>query len=235
MQDVQRSAIYHFSNSTIRQYICENELNRIADYACSKGFTNPEIYCDIRTDRYQHSQFDKLMSSYDRYQAIFVKDYTHINKYTTKMINSISNLYSKGIPIYSTEEDQITLHTQYETSAKPRVATYYCHWSRKEDDIDQGIKHDVLRHFAIHKIGAITVDQYADECLKGHAGNQPQLKLLINHADDYDIVLVQTFASIHWRTDNFCHFRRELSLDIFSITEGFLPYPRNTPEPLRLN
>ncbi len=226
MQNNHIGAIYHYSNSHIRTYICNNELDRIQAYAQSKGFSDTEIFCDLMGRGYEHTQFNKMMSSCSRFKAIFVKDYTHIDKYTSQLIRLISDLHTNGLEIHSAENTMITLQDELpEQFMFPRVATYYCHWGNKDNRDNEVLKNDILKHFAEHKLNASTVFQYTDECKKGHAGSQPQLNQLIHDKDKYDLLLTQSFSSVHWRTYNFCNFREQLSMGIYSMTEGLLTYP----------
>ena len=63
------------------------------------------------------------------------------------------------------------------------------------------------------------IDEYADTSGNKKDGNQKQLQELIKNHDKYDLILVQSFNDIHWRTAKFCKVRHQIQRDIYSMHE----------------
>ncbi len=219
-----QAAIYHFTNGIQRAYVCDNEVQRLKQFAHEKGFENLDVYCDIRTTSEEHEALDDLFAKRDQYSAIIAKDYFHINKYILQVANIIKELDQSEISIYTMNDKSISISNSAPISKPLKAVTYNCHWCRHPDSENVALKNDILRVFIESQTNWILIDQYNDEEQKGHAGKQPQLKRLIEEKNNYDIVLVHNLSSIHWRTHNLCETIELLKKDIYSLLEGYLQY-----------
>ena len=57
-----RAAIYHFTNgSEKRPAVNKKELDRLADFARQKGYTDIEIFCDTSLRKEDQHEFRRLM------------------------------------------------------------------------------------------------------------------------------------------------------------------------------
>ena len=219
------AAIYHFTDgSEKRPIVNQKQLNMLEQFAISQGFSVGEIYCDKSLLKCEQSEFDRFMADIDRYDVLITKDFYHISKNTMKCMSVMKNLRDKGIQIHSIENGSFSWEEA--PFNKPlRVATYCCRFGAP-NEMKQNIpvQNDILKLFVNKKTQWTVIDQYFDESERQNDGEQIQLMELINNKDKYDLLLVHNLNDVHWRTATFCKVREQLSLDIYSLQDGFLKY-----------
>ena len=219
------AAIYHFTDgSEKRPIVNQKQLNMLEQFAISQGFSVGEIYCDKSLLKCEQSEFDRFMADIDRYDVLVTKDFYHISKNTMKCMSVMKNLRDKGIQIHSIENGSFSWEEA--PFNKPlRVATYCCRFGTP-NEMKQiiPVHNDILKLFADKKTQWTVIDQYFDESERQNDGEQIQLMELIKNKDNYDLLLVHNLNDVHWRTATFCKVREQLSLDIYSLQDGFLKY-----------
>jgi hypothetical protein len=224
--DSKRAAIYHFTNGLQRTSVCEKEIERLICFSNDMGYDTVDVFCDARTTREEHNALDNLFSKKELYSAIITKDYFHINKYTLQVFNILKELNLCGINLYTMNDRILEVQPSAPFDKPLTAATYYCHWQKHNDLSNVVLKNDILKTFIDTNTNWILLNQYHDEEPKGHAGNQLQLQRLLEKRTDYDIVLLHSMSSLHWRTHNFINTIDRLHLDIFSLQEGYIKYMR---------
>ena len=219
------AAIYHFTDgSEKRPIVNQKQLNMLEQFAISQGFSVGEIYCDKSLLKCEQSEFDRFMADIDKYDVLVTKDFYHISKNTMKCMSVMKELREKGIQIHSIENGSFSWEEA--PFDKPlRVATYCCRFGAP-NEMKQiiPVQNDILKLFVNKKTQWTVIDQYFDESERQNNGEQIQLMELINNKDKYDLLLVHNLNNVHWRTATFCKVREQLSLDIYSLQEGFLKY-----------
>lgn len=136
----------------------------------------------------------------------------------------MKELRDKGIQVHSIENGYFSWEEA--PFDKPlQVATYCCRFGTP-NEMKQiiPVNNDILKLFSNKKTNWTVVDQYFDESERQNDGEQKQLMELIKNKDKYDLLLVHNLNDVHWRTADFCKVREQLSLDIYSLQEGFLKY-----------
>lgn len=218
-------AIYHVTNhSECRPKIYTDRLVSLMEYAHSIDIDVTDVYCDMNLNQHERNDFDRFLSCCDEYDALITKDYYHISKNTGKCMDIMKNLKNKGVKVFS------VVNGSFNWDAAPidqtlKIATYTCCFEE-----DTGVKNiltvrnDIFKLFVEKKTEWEIIDQYSDITLHQKSGEQPMMEELIKNRDMYDLILVHKMNHIHWRTANFCRFRDQLQMDIYSLKEGFLKY-----------
>ncbi len=221
--DKPKAALYHFTDvSEKRPIVYIKEVERIKRFAELKGYPDQDIYIDKSLKRLERRQFDLMMNNIGAYEAIIFKDFYHISKTTGACLSQLVYLNSIGVNVYTIEDGSFTF-TEPPLSQKLRVAVYYCGLDIIGHSYE--LQFEIMDLFVTSKTNWTVIDHYAD--LNGNKvnGNQTELKGLIKNANKYDLVMVQSFGDIHWRTSKFCKMRHLLQKDIYSMREDiFLPY-----------
>ena len=218
-----KAAIYHFTDGDdLRPIIYEKEIDRIKKFALSRGFSTTDVFLDKSLRKVDQIHLHNLLQNIDNYQALIMKDFYHLRKNTGAFIDDLIALSNKGINIYTIEDG--SFHLNIAPFDKPlKVAIYYCGLEIIGRSID--LQYEIMEYFIKYYTKWELIDKYADTSGNKIDGNQKQLQKLIQHRDKYDIVLVQSFNDIHWRTAKFCKIRHQLQLDIYSMHENIcLPY-----------
>jgi hypothetical protein len=223
------AVIYHFTDgSEKRPKIYKDQLNRLEEFAISRGFTVTEVFCDKSLLRSEHPEFDRFLSCCEQFDVLITKDLYHISKNTMKCMSVMQELREKGIQIYTLENGFFNWNEA--PFDKPlRVATYCCHFGAADEMKEIiPVQNDILTLFTNKKTNWTVVDQYFDESEHQNDGEQVQIMELLQNKDKYDLLLVHNLNDIHWRTANLCKVREQLHLDIYSLQEGFLKYSKET-------
>ena len=223
-----KAAIYHFTNkSNQRPKIYKEQLKTLCKYAESVGFKVVDVFCDKSLRMYERTEFERLLSSSEQYDALITKDFYHIAKNTGKCMEIMKELLEKGLTVCSFENGVFTLEiAPFEKFL--RAVTYTSHFG-SENEMREVIpvRNDIFNLFISKKTNWTVIDQYYDKSIRQRDCEQVQMKELISNRDKYDVLLVHNMNDIHWRTANFCKIREQLQLDIYSLQEGFLKYRRN--------
>ena len=220
-----RAAIYHFTNqSTKRPKIYLDQLEALKEYASSLGFKDADVYCDTSIRKYERTEYNKLLTRSDQYNALIVKDFYHISKNTMQCMKDLKEFRQNGVITYSIENGIFSFED--EPLIKPLyVATYLSHFAPESDLNDiVPVQNDIMKLFVEKKTNWIIIDQYIDKSVHQNDGEQINLRELIKNKKKYDLLLVHNLNDIHWRTANFCRVRETLQMDIYSLQDGFLKY-----------
>lgn len=230
-----KAAIYHFSNSTgERTYVYEKQIAELKMFASSLGYDVPDedIYFDKSLLRCEGHNFKRLLNECDKYEALIVKDFYHINRNTGSCMTSMIHFQKKGLAVHTLLDGDFVLSEP--AFDKPlRVATYDCITGEpyKYDEI-ASVNDERFNVFCKLKTKWKICGEYRDHCKNQNNGEQVQMMELIKNRDKYDIVLIINLCDIHWRTCDFVKIRRQLNLDIYSLQEGLLP--KNTRKGIKL-
>ncbi|MBO5628330.1 MAG: recombinase family protein [Aeriscardovia sp.] len=224
--DSERAAIYHFTNGIPKNAYCKNEIQKLVEYATSQGYEDVDTFCDIRTTSEEHEALDKLLENRNMYSAIIAKDYFHINKYILQALSIVNNLENSGITVLTMDNRPLHIEDTAPLKQPLRAVTYHCHWYRHKDILNVNLKNDILNCFAETQTNWSILEQYYDEEQKGHAGIQPELNRMIEKKDNFDIIIIHSLSSLHWRTHNFCEIQERLGKSIYSLQDGYLPFMR---------
>lgn len=219
----QKAAIYHFTDgSNIRPIVYQKELARITKFASDIGFVDTDLYLDKSLRKVDQLQLQKLLQGIGDYDALIMKDFYHLRKNTGAFMSDLITLANKGVNVYTIEDGNYQMEVA--PFEKPlRVAIYYCGLEVVGRSID--LQFEIMEYFIKYRTKWQVIDKYADTAGNKVDGNQKELHRLILNRDKYDMVLVQSFNDIHWRTAKFCKVRHQLQKDIYSMHEDIcLPY-----------
>ena len=218
-----KAAIYHFTDGgSIRPIVYEKEIDRIRKFASDIGFDDTDLYLDKSLRKKDQLQLQALLQDVGNYNALIMKDFYHLRKNTGAFMNDLIALGSKGVNIYTIEDGNFLLEkAPFEQPL--RVAIYYCGLEIVERSIE--LQFEIMKYFIQTYTNWKLIDEYADTSGNRVDGNQKELHKLIQNRDKYDIVLVQSFNDIHWRTAKFCKVRHQIQKDIYSMHEDmYLKY-----------
>lgn len=218
-----KAAIYHFtSGGNIRPIVYEKEINRIKKFALGLGFSKSDLYLDKSLRKVDQAQLKNLLQNADKYQAIVMKDFYHLSSNTGAFMCELIALSNKGVTLYTIEDGNFQPDkAPYEQPLK--VAIYYCGLEIIGRSIE--LQFEIMEYFIKHNTNWKLVDKYADTAGNKSDSYQIELNKLIQNRDKYDIILVQSFNDIHWRTAKFCKIRHQIQLDIYSMHEDmYLKY-----------
>ena len=212
-----KAAIYHFTDSgSIRPIVYEKEIDRIRKFASDIGFDDTDLYLDKSLRKKDQLQLQALLQDVGNYNALIMKDFYHLRKNTGAFMNDLIALGSKGVNIYTIEDGNFLLEkAPFEQPL--RVAIYYCGLEIVGRSIE--LQLEIMKYFIQTYTNWKLIDEYADTSGNRVDGNQKELHKLIQNRDKYDIVLVQSFNDIHWRTAKFCKVRHQIQKDIYSMHE----------------
>lgn len=222
-----KAAIYHFTDESGKRPIYnQKQLDLLSEYASSLGYKDVEIFCDKSLLKRDRTEFDRLMTSAEQFNAIITKDFYHISKNTMKCMCIMRELRDKGISIY-TIENGCFCWDEAPFDEHLKIATYFCRFGT-ENELKEivPVHNAILTLFATKKTNWTVVDQYFDESEHQNDGEQIELMKLLQNKDKYDLILVHNLNDIHWRTANFCKIREQHQLSIYSLQDGFLKYDR---------
>ena len=212
-----KAAIYHFTDGgNIRPIVYTKEIERIKQFAVKAGYPDTEVYLDKSLKKKERLQFQKLMLEAKNFQALFLKDFYHIGKNTGAFMDDLISLSTQGVNVYTIEDGYFQLEpAPFEKPLK--VAIYYCGLEITNRSI--GFQYEVMEYFIQTCTKWQLIDEYADSFGNKSDKNQKQLQELIRNNYKYDIILVQSFNDIHWRTARFCKVRQQIQKDIYSMHE----------------
>ena len=212
-----RAAIYHFTDGgNIRPIVYQKELDRIKQFATDIGYPNTKVYLDKSLKKKEQLQLQELLQDISVYQAMIMKDFYHLRKNTGAFMNDLLTLSSKGVNIYTIEDGNFQLNkAPFEQPL--RIAFYYCGLDIIGRSIE--LQLEIMNYFVQTCTNWKVIDEYADTSGNRIDGNQKQLQELIKNHDKYDLILVQSFNDIHWRTAKFCKVRHHKQRDIYSMHE----------------
>lgn len=218
-----RAAIYHFTDGgNIRPIVYQKEIERLKQFATDIGYPDTDVYLDKSLKKKEQLQLQELLQDVSNYQALIMKDFYHLRKNTGGFMNDLISLSNKGVNVHTIEDGNFQLEkAPFEQPLK--VAIYYCGLEIIGRSIE--LQFEIMNYFVQTCTNWKLVDEYADTSGNRIDGNQKQLQKLIKNHDKYNIILVQSFNDIHWRTAKFCKVRHQIQKDIYSMHEDmYLKY-----------
>lgn len=212
-----KAAIYHFTDcGNIRPIVYQKEIDRIKQFAADIGYSDAEVYLDKSLKKKEQVQLQNLLQDISNYNALIMKDFYHLRKNTGAFMDDLINLSNRGVNIYTIEDGSFQLSTApFEQPL--RIALYYCGLEIVGRSIE--LQFEIMNYFVRTCTNWKIIDEYADTSGNKKDGNQKQLQELIKNHDKYDLILVQSFNDIHWRTAKFCKVRHQIQRDIYSMHE----------------
>lgn len=212
-----KAAIYHFTDcGNIRPIVYQKELDRIKQFAADIGYSDAEVYLDKSLKKKEQVQLQNLLQDISNYNALIMKDFYHLRKNTGAFMDDLITLSNRGVNIYTIEDGSFQLSTApFEQPL--RIALYYCGLEIVGRSIE--LQFEIMNYFVRTCTNWKIIDEYADTSGNKKDGNQKQLQELIKNHDKYDLILVQSFNDIHWRTAKFCKVRHQIQRDIYSMHE----------------
>lgn len=212
-----RAAIYHCTDvSSKRPVVYQKELERIKGLASSMGYRDAVVYLDMSIRKRGQVQAVRLWEDISGYEALLMKDFSHLEKNTGEFISSLAHLAGMGVEVHTVEDGSYVF--EQPPFGKPlKAAAYYC--AAGSAGYSAGLHLDVMDYFVRTHTRWELSGRYADMSGNIKDGSQGHLQELISDRDRYGIVLVQSFLDIHWRTAKFCTFRNQLRADIYSMHE----------------
>ncbi len=218
-----KSAIYHFTDvSQKRPSIYRKELERLKEFAHNAGYDEADIFLDKTLRKCDQTQLEKLMKNVHAYKALILKDFYHLRKNTGICMSELMRLSMNGIEIHTLEDGGFRF-TEPPFDRKLNVAIYYCGLEIVGRSLD--LQYAIMDLFLKDKTNWSLTRRYADMNGNKADGSQKELQELIRDKGQYDIVLVQSFGDVHWRTSKFCKIRHLLQKGIYSMhDEIYLPY-----------
>lgn len=218
-------AIYHFTDkSETRPIVCEKQLEALQEFAKSLDIEVLDVFLDKSLKKSEQAQFEAFMSVCERYDCLVTKDFHHIDKHTRAMMKVMKELRDKGLTIYSIENGVFDF-TEAPLNKKLRVATYTmgdANIRNVKNSIQ--LQQDIYASFVRRKTEWSLIRQYADICLIQNDAAQESLMDLLEHKNEFDILLVNNLGDVNWRTARFCKLRSLLGKDIYSLQDGYLIY-----------
>lgn len=210
-----RAAIYHFTDGgNIRPIVYQKEIERLKKFATDIGYPDTDVYLDKSLKKKEQLQLQELLQDVSNYHALIMKDFYHLRKNTGVFMNDLITLSNKGVNVHTIEDGNFQLEkAPFEQPLK--VAIYYCGLEIIGRSIE--LQFEIMNYFVQTCTNWKLVDEYADTSGNRIDGNQKQLQKLIKNHDKYDIILVQAFNDIHWRTAKFCKVRHQIQKDIYSM------------------
>ena len=218
-----KAAIYHFTDGgSKRPIVYEKELNRVREYAASIGCDEVSVYLDKTLKKSEQHQLDKMLQEISQYDALVMKDFYHLRRNTGAFMNDLIALGKVGVDIYSIEDGSFPLDTA-PFNEPLRVAVYYCGLEIIDRSLE--LQFEIMDYFIQTQTRWVLVDKYADMEGNKKDGSQKEMQRLIANRDKYDLIMVQSFNDIHWRTAKFCKIRHQLKKDIYSMHDDlYLKY-----------
>lgn len=218
-----KAAIYHFTDvSQKRPAIYKKELERLKGFAHDAGYDDVDVFVDKTLRKCDQVQLGRLMEKAQMYKALILKDFYHLRKNTGICMSELVRLSKAGIRIHTLEDGGFRF-TEPPFEQRLNVAVYYCGLEITEHSRE--LQFAIMDLFIRDKTNWNLIRRYAD--MEGNKvdGNQKELQELIRDKDQYDMVLVQSFVDVHWRTSKFCKIRHLLQKGIYSMhDEIYLPY-----------
>ena len=218
-----KAAIYHFTDgSNKRPIVYLKELERIKLFASNIGYSNADLYVDKSLRQCDHVKLEELMHNIDYYNALLLKDFYHLRLNTGAAMAELVKLSHRKIEIHTIEDGDF-LFTTPPLDTALNVAIYYCGLEVIGHSIE--LQYQIMDLFVKEKTKWKVIDRYADIAGNRVDGSQKKIQKLIENKHKYDLILVQSFGSLHWRTSKFCKLRHEIQRDIYSMHEDvYLKY-----------
>lgn len=220
-----RAAVYHFTDkSENRPAVYQKELDRLRQFAVSKGCPDVDVFVDKTLVKGRQKQREELLGKAGSYRALVLKDFYHLARHTDRCMAYMNRLNRQGIEVWTVEDGSFCFAPP-PLELPLKAAVYYC--GLEIVGHSSQLQYDCMDLFVRMKTRWNITGHYADMEGNRKNGNQKELQKLIAERDRYDVVLVQSFGHIHWRTSAFCKIRHRLQKGIYSMyNESYLPYEK---------
>ena len=218
-KDLQRTVVYHFTDgSEKRPCIVEKDIDSIYKYLDSHKNWNPvSLYLDKTLVKTNQMQYQQLRKRFDRYDILLTKDFYHIQTKTVTFWKHVQQLLSERICIHSVIDGNLDYFYDLQWLLKDlKVAIYY---RSSEAAGASDLRAETLNMFVSMKTQWNVQKVYADQRTK-YSDKQPELESLLLEASQYDLILVDSFVSIHFRTAKLMKTKKKLNKPIYSMKEG---------------
>lgn len=218
-----KAAIYHFTDKSIhRPIVYQKEVERIKEFASSIGYSDADVYVDKSLKKRDQIHLRNLLKNISGYQALIMKDFYHIKSNTGSFMDDLIALGKQGVDVFTMEDGNFKFGTApFEQPLK--VAIYYCGLEIVGRSIE--LQLEIMRCFIRTCTKWQLIDEYTDTAGNKVDSNQKEMWELVKNRNKYDVVLVQSFNDIHWRTSKFCKIRHQIQKDIYSMHEDlYLKY-----------
>lgn len=218
-----KAAIYHFTDrSAIRPIVYQKEVERLKQFASKLGYSDAEVYVDKSLKKRDQIHLRNLLNNSAEYQALIMKDFYHIKSNTGSFMDDLIALGKQGVDVFTIEDGSFQFDkAPFEQPLK--VAIYYCGLEIVGRSIE--LQLEIMRCFIRTCTNWQLIDEYTDTAGNKVDSSQKEIWELVKNRHKYDIVLVQSFNDIHWRTAKFCKMRHHLQTDIYSMHEDvYLKY-----------
>lgn len=214
-----RVAVYHYTNgSTVRGHIVEKEVDRLYEFVSShSGWRLQGLYLDFTLVKTKQVQYEKMRENTDNYDVILTKDFSHIQLKTGTFWAQVIQILYGNVKIETLLDGSV--EDFYDTSWFGKTLGVAIYYSSVHNETENKLRINVLKTFVSLKTLWSIKGLYID-CKEKYTDNQPELEHLLADAENYDLILVDDFGSIHFRTAKFVKIRKRLGKPIFSIKEG---------------
>lgn len=216
---LQRTVVYHFTDgSEKRPCIVEKDIDSIYKYLDRHENWNPvALYLDKTLVKTNQAQYQRLRKQSDKYNILLTKDFYHIQTKTVTFWKHVQQLLSEGVHIQSVIDGNLDYFYDPQWLLKDlKVAIYY---RSSEAAGESNLRAETLNMFVSMKTKWNVQKVYADQRTK-YSDKQPELESLLLEASQYDLILVDSFVSIHFRTAKLMRTKKKLNKPIYSMKEG---------------
>lgn len=214
-----RVAVYHNTGTkTSRVGIVEWDVDQLYDFISKHiQWKCQGLYLDFGLTKSKQPQYVAVQNDMQLYDILLAKSCFHIQAKTSTFWSHVMQFHNHNIRLETLVDGSIKLrrpHTEFSEDYK--IAIYH-----KQSDKDSGkcLRVEVLESFVTLKTCWSVEEIYIDRDDR-YGNEQPELDRLISEADMYDLIVVDDFATIHFRTIKFMKFAKVLQKPIFSIKEG---------------
>lgn len=194
------------------------------EFASSKGFSDFDVFVDKTLKKSQQEQLEQMLEKVNDYDALIMKDFYHLRKNTGACMAELLRIGEMNIPVYTIEDGTFVFEVApFEQPLKACI--YYCGLESMGRSVE--LQYAIMEQFVFAKTNWTVVHKYAD--LDGNKvdGNQKELQKLVQNSADFDILLIQSYMNLHWRTSKFCKIRNAIQKGIYSMYEDiYLPYKK---------
>lgn len=214
-----RVVIYHNTGTkTSRVGVVEADIDQLYDFLSKHVFWEHQgLYLDFALTKSRQPQYTAVQNDMQRYDILLAKSCFHIQDKTSTFWAHAMQFFNHNIRMETVVDGSINLRRpQTEFVKDYKVAIYHKQSDRKNGTC---LRVEVLESFVTLKTCWSVEEIYMD--LDDRYGNeQAELNRLISEADMYDLIVVDDFTTIHFRTVKFMKFAKAIQKPIFSIKEG---------------
>lgn len=214
-----RVAVYHNTGTkTSRVGIVEWDIDQLYDFISKHiQWEYQGLYLDFGLTKSRQPQYTAVQNDMQMYDILLAKSCFHIQAKTSTFWSHVMQFHNHNIRLETVVDGSINLRRpQTEFVKDYKVAIYHKQSDRKNGTC---LRVEVLESFVTLKTCWSVEEIYIDRDDR-YGNEQAELERLISEADMYDLIVVDDFATIHFRTIKFMKFAKVLQKPIFSIKEG---------------